>query len=117
MSIKHYLNKIKDKLDIDIELILCLLILIIVAVASFGLGRLSQYKTNLEENDDIAISYIDKQEIGNTKSRRYVSSKNGKLYYPINCGASNRILLENRIYFSTRNEAIKSGYKLSSSCK
>ena len=51
------------------------------------------------------------------KERRYVASKNGKMYYPLGCASAKRIKPENEVWFSTENEAIKSGYTKSSMCK
>ena len=48
---------------------------------------------------------------------KYVASKNGKLYYPVNCKGANRIKPDNRVWFDTVTDAEKSGYTPSSSCK
>lgn len=40
---------------------------------------------------------------------KYVASKNGKRYYPIDCSAANRIHEENKIFFDTEEEAQQTG--------
>ncbi len=40
----------------------------------------------------------------------FVASKNGKKYYPIDCSASDNIKKENKIFFSSEEEAKSKGY-------
>lgn len=42
---------------------------------------------------------------------RYVASKRGKNYYPVDSSTGEGIVPENRIYFETAAEAIAAGYK------
>lgn len=132
MSINHFVNKIKAQMGIDTKTLIFVFVVIGVGVASFGLGELSA-KYNMElvdksnnffvsENNNSDIEIIDMKDniISDdsiVKEKVYVASKNGKLYYSIGCGNSSRIKEENKIYFKTKEDAEKSGYILSSSCK
>lgn len=46
----------------------------------------------------------------------FLASINGKAYYPKDCAAANRIKEENRIWFSTKEEAETQGYKPAQNC-
>lgn len=130
MSINDFMNKIKGKIDIDRTTLLCLLVIVLVGLSSFGLGRLSisgiENENTLKlENENVSIV---KKEIGNSaivesdkanplKEKMYVASKNGKLYYGATCSGAKRIAPKNEVWFASREDAEKSGYELSSSCK
>lgn len=128
MSIHNLTNKIKSLLMTDPTRLIYPLIIIGVGICSFGLGRLSTYgssylqdegniviieKDNLLQNDSEEIINTDEKDL----EKKFVASKNGKMYYPKGCGAANRIKAENEVWFNTENEALKSGYQRSSSCK
>jgi hypothetical protein len=49
--------------------------------------------------------------------KNFFASNKGKKYYPIDCSAGKNIKQENRIYFTTGEEAVKAGYELSSACQ
>jgi hypothetical protein len=130
MSITNLLNKIKDKTGIDKYTLLYLCIIIVVALSSFGLGRLStnndkfvkENNTFRKEESLIYNNFGKKDEIKNinlnTESeKKFVASKNGEMYYNVNCSGVSRIKLENMVWFGSKEEAEKSGYKLSSTCK
>jgi len=127
------MNKIKGRIGIDSTTLVCLCIIILVGLSSFGLGRLSVL--NISSEEDIKLEntndYIVKEEIGkrvkvessidnvesNFKERKYLASKNGKLYYTVSCSGASRIREENKVWFATSTEAEKAGYSLSTSCK
>ena len=127
------MNKIKGRIGIDSTTLVCLCIIILVGLSSFGLGRLSVL--NISSEEDIKLEntndYIVKEEIGkrvkvessidnvesNFKERKYLASKNGKLYYTVSCSGASRIREENKVWFATSTEAEKAGYSLSVSCK
>ncbi len=131
MSIPNIIYKIKRKSGIDINSIMFLLIIVGVGIGSFGLGRMSVNTTISEGvNNESNISEKDKNienisddgiiisavPLIQTREKRYVASKNGKIYYSIGCSGISRIKLENQIWFSTKEDAEKSGYTLSTTC-
>lgn len=123
MSIPNLFNKIKSSIGIDNMDIIYSIIIITVGIASFFLGRLSIHEINtsgklgdVENNvrtksSEFEISTINKEE------KRYVASKNGKMYYSLGCSGAKRIKQENEIWFSSKDEAENSGYQESSACK
>jgi hypothetical protein len=130
MSINDFMNKIKGKIDIDRTTLLCLLVIVLVGLSSFGLGRLSisgiENENTLKlENDNVSIvkeetgdnAKVESDKASPLKEKMYVASKNGKLYYGATCSGAKRISLKNEVWFASREDAEKSGYELSSSCK
>lgn len=129
MSIHNFSDKIKSKMPIDKMTFLYFCIIIGVGVGSFGLGRLSNdfgVETNKENGIIIEESnYLEKDSNLNNDEvisidktiKRYVASKNGKMYYSIGCSGAKRIKKENEVWFSSKEDAEKSGYELSSTCK
>jgi hypothetical protein len=129
MSINDFMNKIKEKIDIDKMTVLYLFIIVGVGIGSFGLGRISvnnnpnkdtniaiKQTEGLPENKDTKDTNIPTSQT-QTAERVYVASKNGKMYYTIGCGGAKRIKPENEVWFSTKEDAEKSGYTLSLTCK
>lgn len=132
MSIPNLLHKIKSKIDIDINTLIYLSVIIGVGIGAFGLGRLSVSETILPNNStnigsnslykaslvpNMINNTIDDKEPLNTGEKRYVASKNGKMYYSLGCSGAKRINKENEVWFSSQLEAEQSGFKLASSCK
>lgn len=133
MSIHNLVDKIKSQLGIDNTTILYLCIIIGVGISSFGLGRLSVNDKIYKEDDIMGtetesllsdqggsvnkIQTIEETKGQQQREKRYVASKNGKMYYSIGCSGAKRIKPENEVWFSTKEEAEKSGYKLSLTCK
>jgi len=104
--------------------VLIVVIVILVGLISFELGRMSK------ENDSsgIKIEYPNQDEnqpanvvsaadLTNSTSKNFFASNRGTKYYSIGCSAGKTIKQENRVYFSTGEEAQKAGYDLSSSCR
>jgi len=133
MSISDLMYKIKStfrSVDIDKVTLVYLCIIVGVGIGSFGLGRLSVDDNSndsgsiiITENKDSLLSQ-DKNNYDNSviqpissAERRYVASKNGKMYYPLGCSGAKRIKPENEVWFSTAEDAEKSGYTLSVTCK
>ena len=130
MSIPNLIYKIKSKTSIDRVTIMYLFIIVGVGISSFSLGKIS-LNNSFKENSNMAIKETENLlENQNTKDnkisatqptqsieKRYVASKNGKMYYSIGCSSAGRIKPENEVWFSTREDAEKSGYALSSTCK
>jgi len=50
------------------------------------------------------------------KEYKFVASKNGKFYYYPWCPGVERIKEENKIYFNSKQEAEKAGYKPAKNC-
>ena len=48
---------------------------------------------------------------------RFVASKNGSKYYPLDCSSANRIKEENRVYYADEEEAEEDGKERASVCK
>ena len=46
----------------------------------------------------------------------YVASSRGKLYYRIGCGGSTKLSVANKIFFSTKEEAVAKGYTPAKNC-
>jgi hypothetical protein len=100
------------------DLILAVVI-ILVALISFGLGRLSKIG---ESRVPITIENLstttptekitDNKIMGN-----FVASKNGTKYHYPWCSGAQSIKEENKIWFSTAEEAQKAGYEPASNCK
>ena len=133
MSITNFMHKIKDNTGIDKVTILYLCIIVGVGISSFGLGRFSAIQNEVKD-DDIRIGgqgeMINNQnqiegikeesslsEPIVSKEKRYVASKNGKMYYSLGCSGANRIKKENEVWFGSKEDAEKSGYAFSTSCK
>lgn len=131
MSITNLLDKIKGKIDIDKSTFLFLFIIIGVGVSSFALGRLS-INNDYDQKIELSASAINQNIIttdkkgesvrittkdDEIKERRYVASKNGKMYYSAGCSGVKRIKPENMIWFNTKEDAEKAGYSISALCK
>ncbi len=122
--------------------IMVVLIVILTGLGSFGLGRLSKENastgvkieypkelTSLAGNAISATTPVVKaaptQKVvpasTNTSTttlaiKNYFASSRGHKYYPAGCSAGKSLSMDNRIYFSTREEAEAAGYTLSNSC-
>jgi len=51
------------------------------------------------------------------QGEKYVASKKGKYYYPINCPLANNLSESNKIYFFSKEEAEAQGYIYQSKCE
>jgi len=91
--------------------------IILIAVISFGLGRLSKIRENrvpltienLYNQTDPGLNQKQKQSI--------IASKNGKKYHYAWCDSASGIKDENKIFFSTKEEALAAGYTPAANCK
>ena len=130
MSIHNLFYKIKGKTGIDKVTLIYLFVIVGVGIGAFGLGRISALdytrvksdrqvtdNENLLENKVTEGGEEDASKQTNSQEKRYVASKNGKMYYSVGCSGAKRIKTENQVWFNTQNDAEKSGYSLSSSCK
>jgi len=94
-------------------------VIILVALISFGLGRLSKIG---ESRTPITIENTTKTDFVATKSvfdanKTIVASKNGTKYHYVWCSGAATIKEENKIYFSTIEEARQAGYTPAANCK
>jgi len=128
MSIADFINKIKRVREIDHFVFGYISILVFVSLAAFGLGRLSvaDRVTALEGRDNqikitpeiiLTNSQNQLKSVSNLEKKMYLASKNGKLYYPVDCPGAKRIAEKNIIWFNTSAQAELSGYKLATSCQ
>ena len=112
------------------------IIVILVGLGSFELGRLSKENDSgglkilsSTQTDDYsdqnssktanvasAVNSIDSGRPTSDTQKNFFASSKGKKYYTISCSAGKTIKQENRIYFTTGEEAERAGYTLSSSC-
>jgi hypothetical protein len=127
-KIKQFIESEKGK---DI---LMVIIVILVGLGSFELGRLSkeanssgikilpaqtgEYSSqNLFKDTEQAANVMSAKNSANSVSKNFFASSRGSKYYSLGCSAGKTIKQENRIYFTTGEEAEKAGYTLSSSCQ
>jgi hypothetical protein len=103
-------------------------IVILVGIASFGLGRLS----NKDPDSGLKIEYPTSMSGASVNAlpgpknepktlfegeKSFFASSRGSKYYPANCEAGKSIKMENRVYFTSADEAEQAGYTKSSSCR
>ncbi len=130
MSIPNILHKIKGDISIDKSTIMFLFIIVGVGISSFLLGRLSvdnRFEIKSEMVASNGINIIEGNTTDNPSDpsllpvqngeKRYVASKNGKMYYSFGCSGAKRIKPENEVWFSKSEDAEKSGYTRATSCK
>ena len=124
------MEKIKPKITNWIESekgkdILIVIIVILVGLGSFELGRLSKGKSSSgvkieypNQTPNQSLRSLETNVISSAKNERnFFASNRGSKYYSIGCSAGKTIKQENRIYFTTKEEAERAGYELSSSCQ
>lgn len=125
MSIHKYLEKIKGGAETgDIAFVF---IVILVGTASFGLGRLSVQPEEFEGSPEkvviVGVSSKDQSQGSLTPmsvdlgEKKYVASRNGTKYYAKDCSGANNIKEENKVWFSSSEEAEMAGYEKSSTCQ
>lgn len=133
------MEKIKQFLDSEKgKDILIVIIVILVGLGSFELGRLSKedsstgikieypdqesgqeasvVKAGSDAIPDVGILQGRSPTSGASDGKTFFASSRGKKYYTISCSAGKTIKQENRVYFSTGEEAQAAGYTLSNAC-
>jgi hypothetical protein len=120
--IEDWQQKIKSGRDLFLaneKDVFLVLLIALSSILSYGLGRLSKIeatRTPVTITAGTSSLGIKLNSAVPSAGERIVASKNGsKFYYPW-CGGSKTIKAENKIYFSTDNEAIKAGYSLAGNC-
>ncbi|MFA6177541.1 MAG: hypothetical protein WC694_01445 [Candidatus Paceibacterota bacterium] len=130
------MEKIKQFFNVTIQSekgkdILIVVIVILVGLGSFELGRLSKENTSkgikIEYSDQntsqasanaiSTISDFQRPNSDNFSGKTFFASRKGSKYYSLGCSAGKTIKQENRVYFTTGEEAEVAGYALSSSCR
>lgn len=97
-------------------------LLLLISFLTFASGFLlgSMHKSNNNQSSVIKIeqnpSNINVNNIINQDLSQFVASRNSDIFYPIDCSSANNIKEENKVYFETRQEAIKNGFRASSNC-
>ncbi|HEY4502652.1 MAG TPA: hypothetical protein VJH21_02365 [Candidatus Paceibacterota bacterium] len=101
------------------------LLIVLIGLMSFGLGRLSALekgRTHVRIIDPVAqrASVLEQNSNGSTSdtvsSGSFVGSKNGSKYHFPWCSGAQRIKEENKIWFSTKEEAERAGYTPAANC-
>ncbi len=133
------MEKIKQFVESDRgKDILTVIIVLLVGVCSFELGRLSKESTSsgitVESNGDPSTPVVEQtantisstnnapikllkaDDATNAVGQNFFASRRGKKYYPLGCSAGKTIKESNRVYFDTRDQAVKAGYTPSTSC-
>lgn len=107
----HYLAK---EGKVFLNRVWSILILAGSIFGAYGLGFLSASETlklpiYVEKEQEIV-------ELVNPGGKYIVASKSGSKFYFTWCGGVNRIKEENKVYFDTKEEAIKKGYEPAQNC-
>lgn len=117
IKVKEFIGSNKKELFISASFIL-------MAFIAFGLGRMSaleeqKYPIWFEEVGEEKITTAKSQIVNNETQieKVLVGSKNSDIYYYTWCSGVKRIKQENKIYFSSKQEAEKLGYKPASNCE
>ncbi len=129
------LTKIKSFLKENQRDLYLAALVFLVSVASFGLGRLSAIWPQKEpitiENHESGImnqgtlsserqranqSLDSSFKIPDSSRGNFVASRNGSSYHLPDCPGAKQIKAENKIWFSTVEEARKAGYKPAGNC-
>ncbi|HEY4493460.1 MAG TPA: hypothetical protein VJB98_02475 [Candidatus Paceibacterota bacterium] len=102
------------------------IIIILVASFSFGLGRLSKIEENkpdlvIEQPLNFAPEVLGATLAGQAAResggvQNYVASRNGTKYYLLSCSGVSRIKEENKIYFSSKEQAEARGLTPAANC-
>ncbi len=144
MSILQETKKIKEKKDRFFRFfverkgpLFISLCFILLGLASFGLGRLSALEDRREAvviDNKFAQIFEEQSRVLQTnefltvptesvstkpaspESGVYVASRNGSRYHLPSCSGAQRILEENKVWFSSREEAEKAGYTPAQNC-
>lgn len=117
-NIKSFLNENKNDIFLAGSFFL-------IAVISFGLGRLSFMMENrtekmpvrVEENGAVlGLAGSKGVEGQGNEALLYLGSKNGTVYHLPSCSGAKRIAEENKIWFSSKEEAEGLGYRPAKNC-
>lgn len=123
-KIKAFVQNNKKELFFSVSFVL-------IAFIAFGLGRLSviyeqKYPIWIEKVPESALivdyskndapTGATTQGLYEQNQRIFVASKNGSAYHFVWCESAKNIKEENKIFFSSKEEAEKAGYKPAKNC-
>lgn len=124
------IQQCKERIKESEKDIFIMLIIVFTAFTSFGLGRLSSLQdkkipitienmpanvSNLTKPDDLETPFPSGN--GVSKSGMFIASKNGTKYHFPWCPGAQSIKEENKVWFSSEEEAKNAGYAPASNCK
>jgi hypothetical protein len=72
------------------------------------------------QTDTVSVKPSNVVTVGSSTSASsgsFVASKQGKKYFPVDCGTAKAIKEENKVYFGSESEAVSAGYERSLTCK
>jgi len=110
------LAKIKNFIKTYEKDLILVVVIILVALISFGLGRLSKIGESRVPVtiENLSASVLPTPGVG---EKTIVASKNGTKYHYVWCSGASTIKEENKIYFSSVEEAKSAGYTPAANCK
>lgn len=91
------------------------LVIVLVSIIAFSFGRLSASSAP-ERGLEIVSGEVPVSEVAKSTGP-YVASKTGSKYHLVSCSSANSIKEENKVYFSTKEEAEAFGYTPAANCK
>lgn len=101
-----------------------MLLIVLVGVAAFGLGRASIEEGSIAMGHSPQIKETTAQPAATTTETdvavaegQYVASKNGTKYHLPWCSGAQRMKEENKIWFSSKEDAEAAGYTPAANCK
>lgn len=131
--LRDYPNKVKSWIESNTQDLYIAAVIFLVGMASFGLGRLSvlwpakepirmvnpeTYGVN-QGTEHTSNTRKEKAAISGVQitKGKYVASKSGTAYHYPWCPGALKIKEENKIWFPTKGEAEKAGYKPAGNCE
>lgn len=132
MTLPEISEKIKAAPDVSANIFRTILFLLLVLIGYIG-GRLYTLEAERKANLRVVapfggqeVTMTEKREMGarvltNIKNsvpdgKQYVASKNGKVFHLPWCPGAKRIKEENKIWFSSKEEALALGLKPAANC-
>lgn len=106
-------------------------IIVLVAIGGFAIGKLAKIRevrpsvvleTPISPSDSVSapLKISGAGELATSSKRttgNFVAARGGTAYYMTWCSGADRIAEKNKIWFETKEEAERLGYKLANGCK